>query len=205
MPAKSKKQKTDKREQCGNLYLSILSYSVKMDKCSSCESSGAECFFAEGESSRCSACVIGQKSLCDARQLSPSQFRKVAAQHIKLEAEIEAAEEEHKRELERLRQSSEKVERLRKQKKMWYRKMMRAVARGIDDLDELDKVERAEAEASRQAETSLPNPIDSEVPQSSVDAVDWDQFDVDPSLLTFLGSIGDENRQSMPSHVQGSQ
>ena len=200
MSAKSKGHKTDKREQCGNLYLSILSHSVKMNKCSSCESSGAECFFAEGESSRCSACVIGQKSLCDAKQLSPAQFRKVASQHIKLEAEIEAAEEEHKRELERLRQSSAKVERLRKEKKLWYRKMMRAVARGIDDLDELDRIEckEREAEASRQAETSLPNPSD-----PVLDAVDWDAFD--PSLLTFLGSGSDGIRQPSPSNLQGSQ
>lgn len=193
MPTKSKERKTDKREQCGNLYLSILSHSVKMNKCSACESSGAECFFSEGESSRCSACVIGQKSLCDAKQLSPAQFRKVAAQHIKLEAAIEAAEEEHKQELERLRLASAKVERLRKEKKRWYRKMMRAVARGIDDLDELDRVERAEAEASRQAETSLPNPTNPVTP--GLEAVDTDFFSnvdlgsLDPDLLALMGGV----------------
>ena len=41
-----------------------------------------------------------------------------------------------------------KIDRLRKQKKLWYEKMRRAVARGITDLEELDRVEREEAEAS---------------------------------------------------------
>ena len=38
-----------------------------------------------------------------------------------------------------------KVMRLRKQKKLWFEKMMRAVSRGIDNVEELEKVEKEEA------------------------------------------------------------
>lgn len=143
------------------IFMSILAHSLKTKKCTYCEDKGSECLYSSDDSTRCSQCVIDQKSLCDARQLSPAQFRRVAAQHIKLEEEIEAAEEEHKRELERLYQTSENVERLRKQKKLWYRKMVRAVARGIEDVEELDRVERKEAEresveASDQATFEIP-------------------------------------------------
>ncbi|PON19981.1 hypothetical protein TGAM01_v211151 [Trichoderma gamsii] len=60
------------------------------------------------------------------------------------EEELEEAEDV-------LAEVAAKVAHLRKQKRVWYERMKRAVARGITDLAELDCVEREEAEAARQA------------------------------------------------------
>jgi hypothetical protein len=38
------------------------------------------------------------------------------------------------------------VERLRKQKKLWFKKMMRTVCRRISSVEELERVEREETE-----------------------------------------------------------
>ena len=75
--------------------------------------------------------------------------------------------------------------------------MKRAIKQGIDNLEELEWIEceEREAEAARQAETSMPNPA------SSVDAVDWDAFVLDPSLSQILGSGGSPPVGS--SSVQG--
>jgi hypothetical protein len=59
-----------------------------------------------------------------------------------MESELEAAEGER-------RAIDVKIERLRKQKRMWYEKMMRAVRRGIDNVEELERVENEEAGAER--------------------------------------------------------
>ena len=74
-----------------------------------------------------------------------TELRRIAEHHQKLEDELQAAEE--------------KVLRLRKQKKMWFKKMMRAVRRGIDSVEELERVEREEAaEEERRRGVAMPNP-----------------------------------------------
>ncbi|KAK8007035.1 hypothetical protein PG989_001025 [Apiospora arundinis] len=55
-----------------------------------------------------------------------------------VKAEIEEVEE-------RRREMDAKVQRLRKQKKLWFEKMMRAVQRGLNSVEELECVEREEA------------------------------------------------------------
>ncbi|KAF4467458.1 hypothetical protein FALBO_5669 [Fusarium albosuccineum] len=84
------------------------------------------------------------------KPLSPQQLRKIAAQHSRFEAELEEVEEAR-------RALDAKVERLRKSKKLWFEKMMRAVSRGIDNVEELERVEREEAEreAVRQHEAEV--------------------------------------------------
>ena len=194
---KSVHPKTQKRK---SLLRSVVRNAVPMDKrCSFCVSRGREeCLASPVDSSRCSECVRLNKSYCDVRGLSSEQLERIAAHHYRLEDELEAAEEER-------RVVDAKIDRLRKQKKLWYEKMRRAVARGITDLEELDRVEREEAEASRRATTSVSNPTKSGVPASSVDLVDWSQFELDPSLLTFAGSTADENHQPGPSSVRDAQ
>ncbi|KAF3768385.1 hypothetical protein M406DRAFT_223769, partial [Cryphonectria parasitica EP155] len=71
------------------------------------------------------------RSRCDVQSVSPSELRKIAIQHRELEDELQAAEE--------------KVLRLRKQKRMWFEKMMRAVRCSINNVEELDCVEAEEA------------------------------------------------------------
>ncbi len=47
-----------------------------------------------------------------------------------------------------------KVNRLRSQKKLWFEKMKRAISYGIDTVEELEQVEREEAEALAVREAS---------------------------------------------------
>lgn len=159
-----------------------------MDKrCSFCIAKGhKECLLSSLDSSRCSECVRLNQSYCDVRGLTSDQLDRVSAQHFRLEEELESAEDA-------LAEVAAKVSRLRKQKRVWYERMRRAVARGITDLDELDRVEREEAEAAaRQAATSAPNltaSVSVSGPAvSSVDAVDWSAFELDPLLFQDLGS-----------------
>ena len=52
-----------------------------------------------------------------------------------------------------------KLERLRRQKKLWFEKMLRAVRRGVKSVEELERVEKEEAdrEAARVAENRPPS------------------------------------------------
>ncbi|KAI6544173.1 hypothetical protein MCOR04_011851 [Pyricularia oryzae] len=145
-----------------------------MPSCSACESQGiARCAVSPRDSSRCVECVRLGRSRCDVMGVSREQLHRIAAQHSKLESELEAAEE--------------KVLRLRKQKKMWFEKMMRAVRRGIDSLEELDRVEREEAEQEerrRSAEVLPEVSLESLLPDSNFV---WDSTfpmgPLNPSLL----------------------
>ncbi len=71
--------------------------------------------------------------------VSPAQLRRIADHHMRFKRELESAKEER-------RLIDAKIERLHKQKKLWFEKMMRAVSRGIDNVKELERVEREEAE-----------------------------------------------------------
>ncbi|KAH8749236.1 hypothetical protein F5883DRAFT_389452, partial [Diaporthe sp. PMI_573] len=59
----------------------------------------------------------------------------ISTQHQKLEDEI--------------KQLEEKLIHLRKQKKIWWEKMVRVIYRGFLNLEELDYIESKEAEAER--------------------------------------------------------
>ncbi|KAH6614532.1 hypothetical protein B0J18DRAFT_302527 [Chaetomium sp. MPI-SDFR-AT-0129] len=112
-----------------------------MQPCSSCSSRGLDsCEVSVADSSRCAECVRLKLPSCDVLGVSPSQLRNIATQHQKLEDELMAAEE--------------RVLRLRKQKRAWFEKMMRAVSRGIDSVEELEIIEREEAEAAAVARAS---------------------------------------------------
>ena len=170
-----KRKKVDKSIA---LTVSILSRSTEMKPCYSCEKKGTQCLASEKDSSRCSECVKSHKSHCEAF-LTASQLLRISRRRDQLDNEVEAAEEEAMRLM-------EKVSRLRKQRKDWTEKAARAVSRGIDDLEELERVEREEAEAAaRQAAMMVPS--SSAGPSHSVGAVDWSAFDLDPSLFPSPG------------------
>ncbi|KAI7908662.1 hypothetical protein M9X92_012062 [Pyricularia oryzae] len=159
-----------------------------MAVCFACESRGIpKCAVSSQDSFRCVECLRSNRSGCDVLGISPVQFRKIGQQHAKLEEELEAAEEARRRADEKVRLADAKVERLRKQKKMWFEKMMRAVSRGIDDLEELDRVEREEAEQEerrRSAEVLPEVSLESLLPDSNFV---WDSTfpmgPLNPSLL----------------------
>ncbi|KAM4054296.1 hypothetical protein HRG_014867 [Hirsutella rhossiliensis] len=146
-----KRAKASSSIRCGVLLSTILSNPdiLTMPSCSACERRGLrECQVSSSDSDRCVECVRLHLPRCDVQGVSPAQLRNIANQHIKLERELEEAEE--------------KVLRLRKQKKLWFEKMMRAVSRGIDNVEELERVEKEEAEKERQRveEARPPSPHD---------------------------------------------
>lgn len=163
-----------------------------MPVCSACERRNlSSCVVSDTDSSRCSECVRRKQGNCDVLGPSPEQLRRVAAQHLASERDLEQAEMEAEA-------ANARVRRLRQQKKLWFEKMMRAVSRGIDSVEELERVEKAEAdrEAARRA-AEVP---DSSPRRSSTEDLlgpdfmsNWDAAHVnvplDPALLATLGFV----------------
>lgn len=183
MPDKIVKKSLHKRtRQRNSLLRAMMSGAAKSDtRCSNCISKNhADCVVSSLDSSRCYECVRLNKSYCDVQGLTPDQLDRVSSHHFRLEEELEEAEDV-------LAEAAAKVARLRKQKRVWYERMKRAVARGITDLEELDRVEREEAEAARQAALLAPSSAVAG-PSQSVDDVDWSAYALDPSLFPLLGT-----------------
>ncbi|KAI6564983.1 hypothetical protein MCOR04_008990 [Pyricularia oryzae] len=111
-----------------------------MPSCSPCCAKGViSCQVFFQDFARYVECVRSNRSGCDVLGLSAAQIRYIGRQHSKLDAEVEALKEQ-------IYAQQAKLFRLRKQKKLWFEKIMRAIFRGIDNLEELDRVERKEAE-----------------------------------------------------------
>lgn len=148
MRSRIKPSKTDQRD---SLLSAVLSAAIpEMARCSYCEGRNLVCRLSETDSSRCSSCINSNQANCDVRGLSPEQLNRVAAQYRKLELELEAAEEEAEVVI---NQANAKLRRLRKQKRMWYEKMMKAVSRGVDNLEELERLEAEESRATAEAQS----------------------------------------------------
>ncbi|KAH9431999.1 hypothetical protein MCOR02_006704 [Pyricularia oryzae] len=125
--------------------------------------------------------------------ISREQLHRLAAQHSKLDADVEAQELRLLEREQELAAERQKLLRLRSQKKMWFEKMMRAVRRGIDNLEELDRVEREEAEQEerrRSAEVLPEVSLESLLPDSNFV---WDSTfpmgPLNPSLLDEMNAL----------------
>ncbi len=79
------------------------------------------------DSSRCIEYVRKNRSGYNILDVSSKQLLAISAQHLRVEVELEKAEE--------------RVARLCKQKKMQREKLTRTISRGIFDVEELEKVE----------------------------------------------------------------
>lgn len=123
--------------------------------------------------------------------MSPAQLRKVSEQHAKLERELEEAEE-------RAVAEQQRVLRLRKQKKLWFEKMMKAISRGIDSVEELERVEREEAEKEQRRMEQARPPSNSSERLPSDFASEWDavygDVPLSPSVLDLLGVVDGNDR-----------
>ena len=76
-------------------------------------------------------------------------------------------------------ETNAKLRRLRRQKRMWYEKMMKAVSRGIDNLEELEKLEAEE----RRVENARPaGSAEASVDPEVVPDLDWSGMDVSGDL-----------------------
>lgn len=185
---------TDRRNA---LVSAILGNPSIMAVCSYCERRGkSSCQASLSDSSRCLDCVQHGQSRCDIQGLSAQQIRRLGAIHQRTEAELDAAEEE-------LERASAKVRRLRKQKKMWLEKMMRAVSRGIDTVEELERVEKEEAEReARRVEEQRPSSSGDQFSGVSIDPIFLDD-DVALSPSFFVGMGVTASGSSGPDAVSG--
>jgi hypothetical protein len=170
--------------RANHLLAAILSSDdlLVMRPCSACEARGLEsCDVSKLDSSRCTECVRLKRASCDVLGVSPSQLRSIASRHQELEDELLAAEE--------------RVLRLRKQKKLWFEKMMRAISRGIDSVEELERVEREEAEALAKSNAQPdPPPSSATPPLLNDDFVPlWNtvypEVQLEPALMSDFGLL----------------
>jgi hypothetical protein len=180
----SKTSVTKKTEQRNSLLELILRHPVEMpNSCSFCEKKDLICSVS-ADSSRCAECVRNNQSMCDAQNLSTQQLRRIATQHSKMEAELEKAEEE--RDL-----LDARVKRLRKQKKLWFEKMTKAISRGLDSVEELERVEREEAEREEERQRSLDPPPRSPDRLDATFEAEWNSLyghvPLSPSLMAEMG------------------
>jgi len=186
-----KRRKTSAQRRA-DLFLSVLSRSITMPSCSACEARGQpSCQVSDLDSTRCAECVRSGRSQCDVLGPSLEHLQQVGSQYHKMEEELERAEEERQ-------QMDAKIRRLRKQKKMWFEKMMRAVRRGISTVEELERVEKEEAEreAVRAAENRPPSSDSNHLDEAFID--DWNALYpgvvLDPSIMVDFGLV-DGTRQ----------
>lgn len=122
---------------------------IDMPSCSNCEERGlSSCQASPKDSSKCVACLVGNLPLCDVFGPTPAQLRNIAEQRKRLAELLEAAEEER-------RAVDNKIERLRIQNKEWSAKQKRAIRRGLDRVEELDRVEAEEARAAEAVDASV--------------------------------------------------
>lgn len=193
MSSRVKKTKSDsphlKTVQRDHLLKAILRSPVTMlTPCSFCKAQGLVCKASPSESSACYECVRRHEPFCDAQGITPQQLQKLVSQHDKVESELERAEE-------LAEAANAKVRRLRKQKKVWFEKMTRAIHRGIDTVEELEGVEKEEAEAlaARGASTNPPPaPITPPLLDADFEQV-WDSVyahvPLEPSLMSDFGLL----------------
>ncbi|KAI6342193.1 hypothetical protein MCOR25_011188 [Pyricularia grisea] len=151
------------------------------------------CAVSPQDSSRCIECLRVNRSGCDMLGVSNAQLRNIGRQHSKLDTEVKALEEDILAEQQKIQEKQLKLLRLRKQKKLWFEKMMRAVSRGIDDLEELNRVEREEAkreERRRSAEVLPKMSLESLLPDSNfVWNSSFPMGPLNPSLLDEMNAL----------------
>ena len=147
--------------------------------CSRCRQSSSECRLLMG-SSKCGNCTRrGLK--CDVRDVSTEDFAKVDKEAARLDAEVERMEEEE----ELLRARLKRFKRLRK---ALHEKELEMVRRGLDNIEELERIEDEERVAAQNAQwpSSIPpDPItmledfSAEMPES-----EWEAFLHAPLVAT---------------------
>ena len=88
--------------------------------------------------------------------------------------------------------------RLRKQKKLWFEKMIKAISRGINSVEELERVEREEAEKEQRRVEQARPPSNSSERLPSNFASEWDAMYgnvlLSPSVLDLLGVVDGNGR-----------
>ena len=162
----------------------IESRGVEMSPCSLCEKTNRTCLVSEG-SSRCSECVRrGQK--CDVEGIPAGDW-------LSLEREEERLNTEEAKATATMIETSARLARLQKQKKLLRSRARDMLRRGLKTLDELDAAEEAERLERERAsrETNVLGPVISEAVDLAA-VLGLSDLDPDPSFwatVDFGGGI----------------
>jgi hypothetical protein len=172
------------------LLRSFSRHSAVMPSCSNCERFGlSSCKVSPSDSSRCEECILRNRPGCDVLGPSPTQIELAGRSFCQADEELEAVEEA-------AAELQAKVLRLRRQRKLLAERWYRVFRRGLQSLEELEKVEAEERRQSEllSADSSLAaalGPSSAEPPASA--GVEFDpsfsdwlatEFPLDPSLLS---------------------
>ena len=159
---KSRSSRSTKSQTYNFLTQAIIRNSVEIPNgYSSYIRRGLKCESSPADSSRYLSCVTNYQSGCDIGFLAKALLD-AAAYYYKLEAEIEEIKEKR-------REIDKKVSRLRKQKKIQYKKMTRAIQRSFASVEEIERVEREEAaeEERRRVTEAAPSTFNPLIPSSN--------------------------------------
>ncbi|KAI0897858.1 hypothetical protein F4806DRAFT_460240 [Annulohypoxylon nitens] len=169
--------------------------------CSYCSDRGLNCVASE-DSDRCSECIRLGLPHCDVYGLSRAGVADIARKFHSLEDELIEAEEAEAQARKAEELAASRVRRLRKQRKFWAEKVKRMVKRGLDSIEELDRVEREEEEA-RQREAG-PSNADASVASPSFSWLDQDP-NLDPAAVLADLDFGGGIPQASPPRSEGAQ
>lgn len=119
---------------------------------------------ASEDSDRCNECIRLSRFNCDVYGLSKAGVADIARKFYSLEDELIEAEEAEAQARKAEELAAGRVRRLRKQRKFWAEKVKRMIKRGLDSIEELDRIEREEEEVRQReagpfnADTSVASP-----------------------------------------------
>ena len=168
------------------LSVRIAKYGVlAMSPCKHCLADGLECRVLSSNR-KCANCVRrGIK--CDAKEMPLGDFEKIDKERARIRAERAAAEESASAAL-------AKLDRLRKLESHLQQKEDEMIRRGLDSLEELEKVEEEEARAR-----SMPEQPTAGLSASASDLADvtWSQLD----LSSWSGLVSGETVAQAPGNA----
>ncbi|KAF3768288.1 hypothetical protein M406DRAFT_249466, partial [Cryphonectria parasitica EP155] len=99
----------------------VLKNAITMPSYSFCEGCSIQSYQISIEDfSRCAEYIRLDRFQCDIQGLSAAEIRRISIQYQCLENQLESAEEQ-------LRDAAAEVGRLRKQKRLWFERMMKAI------------------------------------------------------------------------------
>ncbi len=175
--------------------------SIAMGPCSNCERRGiSRCLASPGDSSRCEACVRNSRTGCDVLGPTDQQLQNAGRQFQRLEKELDDAEDEFEQMQLKAQQAYAKARRIRRQRRVLADKIQRMVERGIQSLEELERVEAEEQaeEARRQAGQQVIQDVTAD--PSFADFPDlglpFDFGSLSPGTLADLGFAGETAGQA---------
>ncbi|TPX15098.1 uncharacterized protein E0L32_012439, partial [Thyridium curvatum] len=155
-----KRKLSDSSEKRKTLARVIEDHGREVMPCSWCFDHSLPCQMMEG-TKRCAECTRRGRS-CDGTGVPVGSLSRVSAEWKRLKRQEEVGEETIESIFERQRalqkefdEASARLSRIRKQKRNAHERLQKMVARGLQNLDELEEMERKESEAAAQESSAV--------------------------------------------------